>query len=116
MGEDPPGDPLPPVSLGPDELAILVGSSWPGSPIGQAQLIMLDSSLAGGGLKNAGEPVTLWMPSEHGPIELASYGNWIATGASSHDGRSVVAGLDACDLPDRWRSHPQGISSPGVMP
>jgi hypothetical protein len=116
MGEDPPGDPLPPVSLGPDEIAVLVGSSWPGSPISQAQLIMLDSSLAGGGLKNAGEPVTLWMPSEHGPIELASYGNWIATGASSHDGRSVVAGLDACDLPDRWRSHPQGISSPGMLP
>jgi hypothetical protein len=118
MGDDPPGDPLPPASLGPGELAIVVGNGWsgPGGATGQAQVLVLGSSLAGGGLKNAGEPVTVWMPSEHGPIELARYGNWIETGASSHDGRSVIAGLDACDLPDRWRSHPQGLASPGSFP
>jgi hypothetical protein len=116
MGEDPPGDPLPSASLGPGELAIVVGSAWPADPTVQAQVLVLDSSLAEAGLKNAGEPVTLWMPSEHGPIELARYGNWIETGASNHDGRSVISGLDACDLPDRWRSHPQGLSSPGALP
>lgn len=116
LGDEPPGDLLPSVELGAGELAVVVGNSWPGELSGDAQVIVLDSSLAGGGLKNAGEPVTLWMPSEAGPIELARYGNWIETGASSHDGRSVVAGLDACDLPDRWRSHPQGRASPGALP
>ena len=116
LGEDPPGDPLPPVSLAAGELAIIVGNNWPSDSTSGVHVLMLDSSLANGGLKNAGEPMTLWMPSEHGPIELASYGNWIETGATSHDGRSVVAGLDACDLPDRWRSHPQGQSSPGALP
>jgi hypothetical protein len=116
MGDDPPGDPLPAASLAAGELAIIVGNSWPEGSTGSARVLVLASSLAGGGLKNAGEPVTLWMPTEHGPIELARYGNWIETGASSHDGRSVIAGLDACDLPDRWRSHPQGLSSPGSLP
>jgi hypothetical protein len=115
MGDDPPGDPLPSASMAPGELAILVGPSWPGGATGQAQVLVLESSLGDAGLKNAGEPVTVWMPSEEGPIELASYGNWIETDATSHDGRSVVAGLDACDLPDRWRSHPQGLSSPGLL-
>jgi hypothetical protein len=116
MGEKPPGDRLPTASLAAGELAIVVGRGWTGSPVGPARLLPIDSSIGDGGLKNAGEPVTLWMQGLDGPIEIASYGNWIDTGAKSHDGRSVVAGLDACDLPDRWRSHPHGQSSPGALP
>lgn len=116
MGGDPPGDPLPTASLAAGQLAIVVGPDWPGESPNGAQVLTLDSSLASSGLTNAGEPVTLWMSSEHGPVELAGYGNWIDTSATSHDGRSVIAGLDACDLPDRWRSHPQGRASPGALP
>lgn len=121
-GDDPPGDPLPALVLAAGELALIVGSGFvPGlagdaAPPGDARLIALDGSLASGGLANAGEPLTLWRASDAGPEIVARYGNWIDTSAKAHGGRSVVAPPDACDLPDRWRSHPLGRSSPGRLP
>lgn len=121
-GDEPPGDPLPSVALGPSQLAILVATGWSAdnpkdpTPPPDTTVIILDASLGTAGLKNAGEPLTLWTITEHGPIAVASYGNWIDTGATAHNGRSVIAGADACDLPDRWRSHPQGRSTPGQLP
>src|SRR5690606_33259326 len=117
-----PGDPLPAIELLPDGVAIVVGSDYglePGDdpqPPGGTRLIVVDKSLATSGLKNAGEPVTLWAQTEHGPAVISSYGNWIDTRAKAHEGRSVVAGSDGCDLPDRWRSHPFGRSTPGTLP
>jgi hypothetical protein len=115
-GDDPPGDPLPTIELGPGELVIVAGSAWAESVPAHVQVIVSDASLGRGGLKNAGEPVTLWRASELGPVALASYANWIDSSAGSHDGRSVVAGADGCDLPDRWRAHPLGTASPGTLP
>jgi hypothetical protein len=116
------GDPLPAIELAPDQLALVVGSNFgveageDPQPPAATPVIVVDASLGAGGLKNAGERVTLWAQTEHGPAAIASYGNWIETDASAHEGRSVVAGFDACDLPDRWRSHPFGSSTPGVLP
>jgi hypothetical protein len=116
------GDPLPAIELGPEELAIVVGTSYGAEPSedplppASVRVITVDASLGAGGLKNVGERVTLWAQTEHGPAAIASYGNWIETDASAHEGRSVIASADGCDLPDRWRSHPFGRSTPGTLP
>jgi hypothetical protein len=121
-GEQPPGDPLPAVALAAGELALIVGSSYvpglagDGAPPADARLLVVESSLASGGLANAGEPLTLWRAGASGPEIVARYGNWIDTSAKAHGGRSLVAAPDACDLPDRWRSHPLGRASPGRLP
>jgi hypothetical protein len=120
-GDPPPGDLLPARSLAPGELAIVVSSAWsPGdddpAPPASTEILRVDASLGEGGLKNAGEPLSLWLAGEQGPVLVASYGNWVDTSAAAHGGRSLVSGPDGCDLPDRWRSHPQGRSSPGVLP
>jgi hypothetical protein len=124
-GDEPAGDPQPSVSLDAGELAIIVASGWTSDPDHDhkdppppphTRLLVVDASLAAGGLKNAGERLTLWTNTEVGPTAIATYGNWIDTGATAHNGRSVIAGADACDLPDRWRSHPQGRSTPGQLP
>ncbi|KIG15569.1 hypothetical protein DB30_05443 [Enhygromyxa salina] len=121
-GEDLPGDPLPSVALGPSELAIVVASGWTAddavdpAPPPSTKVLVVDASIGASGLKNVGEPVTLWTTTAHGPTPISTYANWIDTGASAHNGRSVIAGADACDLPDRWRSHPQGRSTPGQLP
>ena len=116
------GDPLPAIELVGDEIAIVVGTDYgietdedPQPPSG-TRVIVVDASLGTSGLKNAGERVTLWAQTEHGPAAISSYGDWIDTSASAHEGRSVVAGSDGCDLPDRWRSHPFGRSTPGTLP
>lgn len=116
------GDPLPAIELAPDELAIVVGSGF-GAEVGEdpqphasTKLIVVDASIGASGLANVGERVTLWAQTEHGPAVIASYGNWIETDAKAHEGRSVTASADGCDLPDRWRSHPFGRSSPGTLP
>lgn len=116
------GDPLPSIELKPNEIVIVVGSGYgvePGQdplPPSFTRWLVVDASLGQGGLKNAGERVTVWAQSEHGPAAIASYGNWIETDARSHEGRSVVGAEDGCDLPDRWRSHPLGTSTPGTLP
>lgn len=116
------GDALPAIELAPDEVAIVVSSKY-GEELGgdpqppaSTRLIRVDASLGAGGLKNVGERVTLWAHTEHGPAAIASYGNWIATDKSAHAGRSVIGSADGCDLPDRWRSHPFGRSTPGTLP
>jgi hypothetical protein len=121
-GDDPPGDPLPAMLIEPGQIALLVGSGWAPdlggdpSPASDTPLLILDASLASGGIANAGEPLTLWRPSEQGPLIVARYANWIDTSAKAHGGRSVVGDPDGCDLPDRWRSHPLATSTPGALP
>jgi hypothetical protein len=121
-GDDPSGDPLPVALIEPGQLALVVGSGWAPelggdpSPPSNTALLVVDASLASGGIKNAGEPLTLWRPSEAGPLVVASYANWIDTSAKAHGGRSIVADPDGCDLPDRWRSHPLATSTPGTLP
>jgi hypothetical protein len=121
-GEDPSGDPLPATVIEAGQIALLVGSGWAPdlggdpSPPSSTPLLVVDASLASGGLGNAGEPLTLWRASEQGPVIVAGYANWIDTSAKAHGGRSVVAEPDGCDLPDRWRSHPLATSTPGTLP
>jgi hypothetical protein len=116
------GDPLPAVVLEPDEVAIVVALGYTThvgddpQPPASTRLLVVDASLGNHGLKNVGEPITLWMHTEFGPTAISTYGNWIDTGKTAHKGRSVVVGHDGCDLPDRWRSHPFGQSTPGTLP
>ncbi|MFO7566092.1 MAG: hypothetical protein R6X02_25835 [Enhygromyxa sp.] len=117
------GDALPAVELEPNEVAVVVATGYAEidpvkdpQPPSSTRLLVVDKSLGNSGLKNEGEPVILWALTEHGPTLISSYGNWINTAAKAHEGRSVVAGSDGCDLPDRWRSHPFGRSTPGTLP
>ncbi|GEM_PF-1462937 len=123
-GEDPPGDAL----LGlrdwdyaRGDLALLISAKYVAgagadpSPAPGTFMVRLDASLAKSGLKNAGEPISLYRAEP--PALLASYGNFIDTSASSHSGRSVtMADLRGCDVASNWRSHPSGESSPGRLP
>ncbi|HEY0134318.1 MAG TPA: hypothetical protein VGB85_09570 [Nannocystis sp.] len=120
---DRPGDALPPFTTRPGERALIVAAAYdPGegsdvAPIPGTALIRVDASLGAGGLKNAGEPVTLYHAPALGPaVIVASHGNYIATEAPGHAGRSVVADPRACDLARAWASHPDGAASPGAAP
>lgn len=116
------GDPLPAIELAPNEIAIIVASGHASEssddpqPPPATKRLVVDASIGTGGLKNVGERLILWAETEHGPALISSYGNWIDTSATKHEGRSVVAGHDGCDLPNRWRSHPLGRSTPGSLP
>jgi len=121
-GEDPPGDAVPEFTLAPGERALIVASGYDPAagedppPAPGTALLRVDASLGAGGLKNAGEPLTLYAWSGDSPVLLASYGNWLATDAADHAGRSVVADPAACDLPRAWASHPYGSAAPGAPP
>lgn len=116
-----PGDPLPAFTTRPGERVLVVASGYdPGDgadppPAAGTTLVRLDGSIAAGGLKNAGEPLVLYFRPDAGPpVIVASYGNYIATDAAAHAGRSVVADPVACDLRRAWSSQPAGAASPGA--
>ncbi|MCA9697797.1 MAG: hypothetical protein KC431_09760, partial [Myxococcales bacterium] len=121
-GDDLPGDPLPTATMQPGQRALVVASGWAPAlgddppPPSDTPILVVDASLGSGGLKNAGEPLSLWIAGDEGPVLVAGYGDWIDTGASAFSGRSVVGEGDGCDLADRWRPHPQGRSGPGLAP
>ncbi len=121
-GEDPPGDAIPEFSLAPGARALIVASGYDPAagedppPAPGTALLRVDASLGAGGLKNAGEPLTLYAWTGEAPVLLASYGNWQASDAQDHAGRSVVADPAACDLPRAWASHPYGSATPGAPP
>jgi hypothetical protein len=116
-----PGDPLPEFSTRPGERVLVVASGYDPNdgadppPTPATTLVRVDGSLAAGGLKNAGEPLVLYFqPAAGPPAIVASYGNYIATDATAHAGRSVVADPAACDLRRAWSSEPAGSTSPGA--
>jgi hypothetical protein len=116
-----PGDPLPAVSLAPGEIALVVAAGYEAnegsdaSPPPTARLLRVDASLGQAGLKNAGEPLTLYRSDP--PELVASYGNFVDTSASDHAGRSVgIVRPTACDVADSWSSHPLGAATPGRLP
>lgn len=121
-GEDPPGDPLPVFAVAPGARVVIVAAGFDPDagddppPAPGTALLRVDASLGAGGLKNAGEPLTLYAWSGGDPALIASYGDHVAQGAGDHAGRSVVADPAACDLPRAWRSHPHGTSTPGAAP
>lgn len=115
------GDALPVFSTRPGERVIVVAAGYDpheGSDPGPAPgttLVRVDGSLAAGGLKNAGEAVSLYFrPGEAAPVIVASYEDHVATGDAAHAGRSVVADPRSCDLARAWRSEPSGSASPGA--
>lgn len=113
---------LPPMFVTrPGERVIVVAAGYDpheGSDPGPAPgttLVRVDGSLAAGGLKNAGEPVSLYFRTgEEDAVIVASYDDHVATGATAHAGRSVVADPRSCDLARAWRSEPSGSASPGA--
>ncbi len=120
-GGEAPGDPLPTFSTRPGERVLVVASGYDPAdgadppPAPGTTLVRVDGSIAAGGLKNAGEPLVLYMQPDVGPpVIVASYGNYIATDAAAHAGRSVVADPLACDLRRAWSSEPAGTASPGA--
>ena len=121
-GDDPPGDPLPAFQVAPGARVLVVASGFDPdagedpSPAPGTVLLRVDASIGAGGLKNAGEPLTLYAWSGGAPALLAAYGNFVATDAPDHSGRSVVADPAACDLPRAWASHPYATSAPGFAP
>jgi hypothetical protein len=116
-----PGDPLPIFSTRPGERVLVVASGYDPAdgadppPAPGTTLVRVDGSIAAGGLKNAGEPLVLYFqPDGEAPVIVASYGNYVATDAAAHAGRSVVADPAACDLRRAWSSQPAGTASPGA--
>ncbi len=120
-GESPPGDALPDIDVPPNGIVILVGASFvvgagdDAPPVAGATIVRLASSLGDSGLKNDGEPLSVFAVD---PLALvSSYANALDTGSTTHAGRSVVrASLDACDVRTSWRSHPSGSATPGGVP
>ena len=87
------------------------------APVAGTQLVRVDGSLAAGGLKNSGEPVSLYFRTgDTPPVIVASYDDHVATGDTAHAGRSVVASGGACDVARAWSSHPDGHAGPGAAP
>jgi hypothetical protein len=113
------GDPLPEFVTRPGERVLVVAAGYDpqeGSdpaPAPGTALVRVDGSLAAGGLKNAGEPVSLYFRTGDAVVIVASYDDYLATGDAAHAGRSVVADPRSCDLPRAWRSQPLGSASPG---
>lgn len=115
------GDALPAFATRPGERVLVVAAGYDpheGSdvaPVAGTQLVRVDGSLAAGGLKNSGEPVSLYFRTgDAAPVIVASYADHVATGAAAHAGRSVVADPSSCDLARAWRSQPAGSASPGA--
>jgi hypothetical protein len=123
-GSEPPGDPLPDVEVLPREVILVVADGFDVAENAEAgdslpppdtQLLRIGSSIADGGLKNAGEPLSLYRPDP--PELLSSYGNWIASDASDFGGVSVERrDPGACDGAGDWRPGRGGKASPGRLP
>jgi hypothetical protein len=120
-GGTPPGDELPAFELQPGAVAVVTGSGyqWESEldprPAPGATVLQVDASLGQSGLKNGGEPLSLYRANP--PALVSSYGNSIETDGTAFNGRSVAA-VDprGCDLPNNWRAHPLGTSTPGMIP
>ncbi|MBL9106880.1 MAG: hypothetical protein JNL82_38585 [Myxococcales bacterium] len=116
---DPPGDPLPAFMIAPGARVLVVAAGYDldhgddPPPAPGTALLRVDASIGDGGLKNAGEPLTLYTWSGGSPTLIAAYANHVSLADA---GRSVVADPAACDLPRAWSPHPFGASSPGVAP
>jgi hypothetical protein len=112
------GDPLPPVSLAPGAVGLVVPSGYDPhagadpAPAPAAVLIPLPSgTLGSGGLSNSGEPVLLLTPQ--GQVASA-YGGQPGSGATPENGQSVRRLLGGgCAERGPWELHPDGASSPG---
>lgn len=114
LENDPPGDALGYFELEPGQVAVLAGESFDPSKLPpDAVFIPVGASLGSGGIKNSGEPLTLYDAVRRRP--WSSYSALeIDHAASEHEGQSAVRrSLDACDIEDAWRSDPSGSASPG---
>ncbi len=127
---DRPGDAIPEFTTRPGQRTVIVGSGYElgdpadPDPAAAATVVVLDSSIGDGGLKNAGEPLTLFFNGPAGapladpvlvdsrrapPESLADNGQSVVTS-------SLPVAAFGCDREAGWRPHPQGRSSPGLAP
>lgn len=118
-GEPAPGDALPDAIVAPGQVAVVVGEGFVGDTLppwpDDALELVVDGTIAAGGLKNAGEPITIYRAFP--PTLVTSYGDWLDTSSSAFDGVSIEAApQQVCDLPARWRIIGGGKPSPGRYP
>ncbi len=106
------GDPLGPLSWDAGDLVVVAGADFAAKGVPtNASIIRVDGPLGSGGLKNSGEPVTLFGTA---PLRRISVFEPISGTAS---GRSAVRqDPRACDVTSAWRPHPLGAASPGALP
>ena len=113
------GDPLPPESLPPGAIGLVVPSSYqsggvdPAPAPGTLVLRLQGSTLGSAGLANGGEPVFL-LDSE-GRV-ISRYPGAPVSGALPANGQSVGRELGVgCEARGPWRLHPEGSSTPGRL-
>ena len=117
-GASPPGDPLGPFELDAGALALVVSDAFELDARVEPSTVVLriGSSIAAGGLKNAGEPLTLYRADP--PRLLSTYGAWIESSSSASEGRGIVRRPEAaCDLAAAWSMSSDATArTPGWRP
>lgn len=114
-GLAPPGDRLPSFAALNGERIIVVAAGFVGGQNGDAlpaagtTIVRVDGSLGDGGLKNAGEPLSLYLADP--PTLISSYTPRVTAPA----GTSVVRrDAHGCDVAGQFEAHPGATASPGV--
>jgi len=113
------GDAVPAFTTSPGQRTVIVGAGYAfgdprdPDPPASATVVRLGTSIGEGGLRSAGEPLSLFRAEPPGLV--ASFSPSVDTADAG--GQSVV-GVDpgACDHPGAWRLHPFASSSPGWAP
>ena len=116
-GEQPPGDRLPGFDVFGGQRVIVVPSGYQGgvngdaTPAPGARMVRVDESLGAGGLKNAGESLSLYRVDP--PALVSSY----TPRVQPSSGQSVVRiEPHGCDTSSQFSAHPGGLASPGGAP
>ncbi|MEE9386635.1 MAG: Ig-like domain-containing protein [Nannocystaceae bacterium] len=114
-GAEPPGDGLPAFELPWRARMLVVSEAFVGGTNGDVAVpdevprIHVDASLGAGGIKNTGEPLTLYRADP--PALVSSFSAMLDTDPGQSSARADPM---ACDLPRYWAAHPGAGASPGT--